>query len=70
MAKGRIVVVDDERDMRDFLDIMLRREGYDVKTFASAKAAITHCANSGFDLVISDIRMPGMDGVEFLKALK
>jgi len=70
IAKERIVVVDDEKDMRDFFEIMLRKEGYDAKTFASARAALEYCSGGRADIVISDIKMPDMGGLEFLKALK
>ena len=70
MAKNRILIVDDERDMREFLEIMLRKEGYEARSMENAKHALEYCAKNPVDLVISDIRMPGMDGVDFLKALK
>ncbi len=70
MAKQKILIVDDEKDMRDFLEIMLRKDGYEASAFASPGAALDFCRSEKVDLVISDIRMPGMGGVEFLKALK
>ncbi|HXI09342.1 MAG TPA: response regulator, partial [Thermodesulfobacteriota bacterium] len=70
MAKNRILIVDDERDMREFLEIMLRKEGYEARSMENARLALEYCAKNPVDLVISDIRMPGMDGVDFLKALK
>ncbi|MBI4949019.1 MAG: sigma-54-dependent Fis family transcriptional regulator, partial [Deltaproteobacteria bacterium] len=70
MAKRKIVIVDDEKDMRDFLEIMLRKDGYEANAFASPKAALEFCRDGKVDLVISDIKMPEMGGVEFLKALK
>ncbi|MBI5455107.1 MAG: sigma-54-dependent Fis family transcriptional regulator [Deltaproteobacteria bacterium] len=70
MAKQKILIVDDEKDMRDFLEIMLRKDGYEASAFASPDAALDFCRSEKVDLVISDIRMPGMGGVEFLKALK
>ena len=68
--KATIVVVDDEKDMRDFLDIMLRKEGYDVECMPSADSALAFCRGNGFDLVITDLKMPGMNGVELLRAVK
>jgi len=70
MSKEKILIVDDERDMREFLEIMLRKEGYDACSMENAGLALEYCAKNPVDLVISDIRMPGMDGVDFLKALK
>jgi len=66
----RIVVVDDEKDMRAFLEILLRRNGYSVMSFPDAGRALEYCRSNPFDLVITDMRMPGMDGVGLLKELK
>ncbi|MDP2690550.1 MAG: sigma-54 dependent transcriptional regulator [Deltaproteobacteria bacterium] len=70
MPKDRILIVDDERDMREFLEIMLRKEGYDARAMESASAALEYCRNNHADLVITDLKMPGMNGVEFTRALK
>lgn len=63
---GRILVVDDERSMQDFLEILLVRDGHDVMTVGSAPEALAAVEGDDFDLVISDIRMPGMSGLELL----
>ncbi|MFQ5353935.1 MAG: sigma-54-dependent transcriptional regulator [Thermodesulfobacteriota bacterium] len=68
--KSKIVVVDDEQDMRSFLEILLRRNGYSVLSFPTAKRALEYCRANPFDLVITDLRMPEMDGVELLRELK
>ena len=65
--KSKIVVVDDEQDMRSFLEILLRRNGYSAVSFPTAKRALDYCRANPFDLVITDLRMPEMDGVELLK---
>lgn len=70
MAKPRIIIVDDERDMRDFLEIMLRKEGYDALSFPTPVAALGYCKENRCDLVLTDLKMPGMTGLEFLKAVK
>jgi len=70
MAKNRILIVDDERDMRELLEIMLRKEGYDPVGLPSASVALERLSDEEFDLVISDVRMPGMGGLEFLKAVR
>ncbi len=70
MNKDRILIVDYEKDMRDFLEIMLRKEGYEVVCASSAMAALKYYCENNFNLVITDIRMPEMQGLEFLKALK
>jgi two-component system response regulator PilR (NtrC family) len=66
----RILVVDDERSMRELLAIVLRREGYDVLLAESGKAAIDTLEREPVDLLISDIRMPDLSGVEVLRAAK
>ncbi len=70
MAKDNIVIVDDEKDMREFLEIMLRKEGYDVHGFSSGQTALEYCRDSDCDLAITDLKMPGMNGVDFLKSLR
>ncbi len=70
MGRHRIVIVDDEKSMREFLEIMLGKEGYDAVGADSAALALDEIRERGADLVISDVRMPGMGGVDFLRALK
>ncbi|MCF8055214.1 MAG: sigma-54 dependent transcriptional regulator [Desulfocapsa sp.] len=65
-----ILVVDDERSMRDFLKILLVKEGYQVKTAADGNQALESIAEHTFDLVITDIRMDGMGGLELLNNIK
>ena len=65
-----ILVVDDENSMREFLEIMLTKEGYQVATAASGGEAIDLLKKSDFDLVITDIRMKEIDGLEVLKKCK
>jgi len=65
-----ILVVDDERSMRDFLKILLVKEGYKVKTAPGGIQALEAIKEQSFDLVISDIRMDGMDGLELLNSVK
>ncbi len=67
---ARILVVDDDRGMRDYLEIMLSREGYNVSTASGGKEALTLCRRRKFDLVITDLKMSGIDGIDLLKALK
>jgi len=67
---SRILVVDDEKGMREFLAIMLRKEGYDVVTAEGGQKAVKIIKEDVFDLVITDIRMPRVDGVEVLRAVK
>ena len=63
---GRILVVDDERSMRDFMEILLQRDNHEVVSCGSAAEAVLALESVDFDVVISDIRMPGMSGLELL----
>ncbi len=65
-----ILVVDDEQGMRDFLKIMLKKEGYQVQTAGNADSALSSLKEDPFDLVISDIRMPGESGLDLLAEIK
>jgi two-component system response regulator PilR (NtrC family) len=67
---ANILVVDDENSMREFLEIMLHKEGYQVATAAGGGEAIDLLKKSDFDLVITDIRMKEIDGLEVLKRCK
>ena len=66
----QILVVDDERSMRDFLKILLTKEGHQVATAPNGTEALAHLQNNSCDLVITDIRMPGMSGLQLLEAVK
>ena len=62
MAGEKILIVDDEKSMCQYLSIMLKKEGYKVKTASNGLKAVKEVSDSNFDVVITDIRMPGMDG--------
>ncbi|GLI36231.1 sigma-54-dependent transcriptional regulator [Desulforhabdus amnigena] len=64
---AKILVVDDERSMREFLDIMLQKEGYQVRCAGSGKEALEAIQEEPFDLLITDIRMKPVNGLEVLK---
>ncbi len=66
----RILVVDDEESMCNFMEIMLRKEGYTVSTAQSGKAAVSLIEQENPDLVISDIMMPEMSGIDLLVETK
>ncbi len=70
MAAAKILIVDDEKSMCQYLSILLKREGYQVKTVSRGKKAIQAAKDSNIDVVITDIRMEGMDGIEVLSAMK
>jgi len=67
---SKILVVDDEQSMRDFLAIMLKKEGHDVVTAENGTNALKAVQSEIFDLVISDVKMSGKDGIDVLKATK
>lgn len=67
---AKILVVDDDQGMRDFLEIMLSREGHRVTCCAEAEKALARCKKENFDLIITDLKMPKVDGIEFLKRVK
>ena len=67
---ARILVVDDELSMREFLKILLEKEGYSVSVAPEASSALEITAREEIELVITDIRMPGMTGLELLAELK
>ncbi len=65
--KPRLLVLDDERRMVDIIAMVLRREGYEVATCTDARLALEMLAQEPFDLLITDLRMPGPDGLEVLR---
>jgi two-component system response regulator PilR (NtrC family) len=67
---ARILVVDDERSMRELLAIVLRREGYEVVLAENGRAAIEALEREAIDILISDIKMPDLSGVDVLRAAK
>ena len=66
----KILIVDDERSMRDVLSIMLRRAGYGVTVATDAEEAMAEIGREIFDLVITDLKMPKGSGLDVLKAVK
>ena len=67
---AKMLVVDDDQGMREFLEIMMTREGYRVVTAGDAGKALTRCRKESFDLIITDLKMPKMDGIAFLREIK
>ena len=70
MIKDKILVADDEQSMREFLDIMLKKEGYKVSLASNGEEVVKLIDNDLFDLVLLDIRMPKLDGLSALKRIK
>jgi len=68
--KIKILIVDDELSMREFLSILLEREGYDVSVAGNAEEALRLLELSPFDLVLSDVNMPGLNGIELLSRIR
>lgn len=66
----KIAIVDDERDMRQSISQWLALSGFDTETFASAEDALKGLGPEYPGIVVSDIKMPGMDGMQFLRKLK
>ncbi len=66
----RILIADDEESMRFMLREVMRREGYDVEEASNGERAVQLVRENNFDLVIMDIRMPGMDGIQALKEMR
>ena len=67
-SMARVLVVDDERSMQEFLEIFLRSEGYEVETAGDVQSATLHVENDDFDIVISDMQMPDGTGIDVLHA--
>ncbi len=68
--KGKILIVDDEEDILDTFSIVLEDEGYEVKTSSDPRKALQQLKEESFDLVLSDMRMPGMTGEQFLEEMR
>ena len=66
----RVLVVDDEAVIREGMKRILGGEGFQVDVSASGHAALERLQEEDFDLVITDLKMPGMSGMEVLKAIK
>lgn len=67
--KGRVIVVDDEPGMREFLEIMLQKDGYYVQTSGDGRNAIDIIEKENFDLAIIDVQMPSMNGLDLLRRM-
>src|SRR5512134_784164 len=70
MTKERILVVDDEYLIRWSLQQDLARDGYEVQTAEDGEAALRQVRESPPDLVLLDIQLPGMDGIQVLQKIK
>jgi two-component system response regulator PilR (NtrC family) len=67
---ARILIVDDEKSLCQMLEIAFRKEGLSVETVSSGKAALAKIESQVYDLIVSDIRMPDLTGIEVLERAK
>jgi len=67
---AKILVVDDERSIRELLEIVLKKEGFEVQTAPNAEEALECAKTKEFDLIVSDIKMADMTGIELLRHLR
>jgi len=70
MIPKRILIVDDEENFRHMLSVILVKEGYEVETASNGEEGLQKASTSPFDQILCDIRMPRMDGLEFLKEIQ
>jgi two-component system response regulator PilR (NtrC family) len=70
MSQEKILVVDDEKSMCEFLEIMLQKDGYDVTSTTNGEKALELIDNNLYNMVLTDVKMPGVDGFEVLRKTK
>ena len=70
MPKGKILVVDDEIKMRRVLQMILQKEGYEIVTSKDGREALQKVEEENFDLVLTDMKMPGLSGIDLLKKIR
>jgi len=68
--KPRLLIVDDEENLRELYRLELQDEGYEVQTAANAKEAMGLLSTTNYDVIILDLQMPGMFGIDLLQAIK
>lgn len=66
----KVLVVDDEAPVRDLFDDLLKKEGYNVKSVATGEESVDLVANEDFDVVLMDIKLTGISGLEALRRIK
>ncbi len=70
MNNRKIMVIDDEKIVGDMAKLSLEQEGYRVETFLNAEPALKRLQEEKFDVVVTDYKMKGIDGMEVLKTVK
>ena len=69
-SKGKVYVIDDDEAMRDSLNFLLEAAGFDVTLFERGLKFLDALPELAYGCVVSDVRMPGLDGIELLKRMK
>jgi len=69
-TKGRILIIEDEKSLKEVLRILLEEEGYEITAASNGLEGMDYIQNDIFDLVVTDIKMPKADGFEVLKKVK
>jgi DNA-binding NtrC family response regulator len=70
MNKSNIMVIDDEKIVGAMAQRSLEQEGYEVETFLNGESALARLQEKSFDVVITDLKMKGIDGLEMLRTVK
>ncbi|RPI37738.1 MAG: response regulator [Nitrospiraceae bacterium] len=70
MDRYRVMIIDDEKIVGDMAKMSLEREGYVVETFLNGESALIRLKEERFDVVVTDLKMKGVDGMEVLKTVK
>src|ERR1700686_5042278 len=70
MNSHRIMVIDDEKIVGDMAKLSLEQDGYQVETFLNAEPALKRLQEEKFDIVVTDYKMKGIDGMEVLRTVK
>ena len=68
--RSKILVIDDELSIREMLQIFLKREGFEVTTAGSGEEGLEYIRNDAYDVVVSDIKMPDMTGIDLLRLVR
>jgi DNA-binding NtrC family response regulator len=69
-GKARVMVIDDEKIVGDMAKLSLEQDGYNVETFLNADPALARLKEEEFDVVVTDLKMKGIDGMEVLKTVR
>jgi len=69
-VQGRVLIVDDEEGMRNYLSVVLSRDGHRTETAADGLTALQLCSRNDYDVVLLDLKMPRLDGLGFLERLR